>query len=342
MSLLLRNGFIHTADDPFATAVLIEDQTISWVGSEETADAMVKATTDPEHTVEVDLAGALVVPAFIDGLSTQAPDVTTGSEDRQLVSMTTEAESVEDHNAVVRYGPIGSAAAQWWIPHQEIDDGLTQLLEHSDRTPAVQALIGSRSPHELDKILSRLEGADAGWLMRSRHRVVANHPLSAEQIQRMRATQLSLTVTPLCSDTPELQAPLADVVAAGIHLSLGSGDDEASRENMWRVVTAAVEHPDPAQRLSTRAAFHAVTRNGVRVLPSVISQRLFQHGRISVGSPARLGVFTGTELGVQVPDETSAQFSTDARAGSALLPIVDSATPLPQRQATVVGEDYRG
>jgi predicted amidohydrolase YtcJ len=56
---LLRNGHIYRPDDPAATAMLITDDRITWVGDTEDTDA------DAAEQI-VDLDGALVTPAFVD------------------------------------------------------------------------------------------------------------------------------------------------------------------------------------------------------------------------------------------------------------------------------------
>jgi predicted amidohydrolase YtcJ len=58
---LLRNGAIYTPADPFATAMVVEDGVVAWVGSEGAADAQADAVAEV-----VDLRGALVAPAFVD------------------------------------------------------------------------------------------------------------------------------------------------------------------------------------------------------------------------------------------------------------------------------------
>src|SRR6478736_6652043 len=57
---VLRNGRVHTAADPDATALAITDDTISWVGGEHAVDTAGR----PDRVI--DLAGALVVPGFVD------------------------------------------------------------------------------------------------------------------------------------------------------------------------------------------------------------------------------------------------------------------------------------
>lgn len=57
---VLRHGRVHTAADPEATALAVADGTISWVGGEHAVDTAGR----PDRVI--DLAGALVVPGFVD------------------------------------------------------------------------------------------------------------------------------------------------------------------------------------------------------------------------------------------------------------------------------------
>ena len=58
---LLRGGAIYSPTDPFATAMLVEGETVAWIGS----DAAAAAHTDAVDQT-IDLGGALVTPAFVD------------------------------------------------------------------------------------------------------------------------------------------------------------------------------------------------------------------------------------------------------------------------------------
>lgn len=60
-SILLRNGIVFTPADPFATAMLVVDERIAWVGDEEGAGEHADAADEV-----VDLARRLVTPAFVD------------------------------------------------------------------------------------------------------------------------------------------------------------------------------------------------------------------------------------------------------------------------------------
>ena len=58
---LYRNGSVYTAADPFATAMLVDGDTVAWVGSEQAATSIADSSMDI-----VDLRGALVAPGFVD------------------------------------------------------------------------------------------------------------------------------------------------------------------------------------------------------------------------------------------------------------------------------------
>lgn len=59
--VLYRNGSVYTAADPFATAMLIDGDTVAWVGSEQAASSIADSSMEV-----IDLRGALVAPGFVD------------------------------------------------------------------------------------------------------------------------------------------------------------------------------------------------------------------------------------------------------------------------------------
>ncbi|WP_336921240.1 amidohydrolase [Aquipuribacter sp. SD81] len=62
---LYRHGAVYSPADPYAQALLVEDGTVAWVGGDEAADALARDLRGDDRVV--DLAGALVTPAFVDG-----------------------------------------------------------------------------------------------------------------------------------------------------------------------------------------------------------------------------------------------------------------------------------
>ena len=75
-STLFRGGQVYTPADPFATALLVDDGRVAWVGSDDASASFAADTV-------VDLDGALVTPAFVDahvhtsatGLALTGPDL---------------------------------------------------------------------------------------------------------------------------------------------------------------------------------------------------------------------------------------------------------------------------
>lgn len=59
--VLYRNGSVYTAADPFATAMLVDGDTVAWVGSEQAASSLADSSMEV-----IDLRGALVAPGFVD------------------------------------------------------------------------------------------------------------------------------------------------------------------------------------------------------------------------------------------------------------------------------------
>lgn len=113
---------------------------------------------------------------------------------------------------------------------------------------------------------------------------------------------------------------LASIVAAGGRLAINS-DTPVTPMRPWSIVRAATEHCQPGESLSARAAFNAATRGGWRAIGAE------GVGVIEVGAPAHLAVWDADELEVRVPDQTVANWSTDARAATPGLPRLDADDP---------------
>ncbi|SEM24111.1 amidohydrolase [Streptacidiphilus jiangxiensis] len=60
-TVLLRGGDVYSPADPFATALLMQDGVVAWVGEEGAAESYAR-----DAELVVDLAGSLVTPAFVD------------------------------------------------------------------------------------------------------------------------------------------------------------------------------------------------------------------------------------------------------------------------------------
>ena len=85
---------------------------------------------------------------------------------------------------------------------------------------------------------------------------------------------------------------------------------------------ACLEHNNPAERISARAAFLGHTRAGWRAA----RYRNPMAGQLVPGAPASFAVWEVEELMVQVADGRVQSWSTDPRARTPLLPALDTGT----------------
>jgi cytosine/adenosine deaminase-related metal-dependent hydrolase len=109
-------------------------------------------------------------------------------------------------------------------------------------------------------------------------------------------------------------------ISAGLPTALVPG----AGMNGWRTVRAAVYDVHPAERISARAAFAAITRSPWRVLGRPDA------GVLAVGAEATFVRWHVSDLVVQTPDERISNWSTDPRAATPGLPPLAPGEPLPQ------------
>ncbi|MHA7220451.1 amidohydrolase [Arthrobacter sp. MDT1-48-3] len=110
----------------------------------------------------------------------------------------------------------------------------------------------------------------------------------------------------------------ASLLSAGVLVALGS-DSPVTPLDPWASVRACLQHSTAAENISARAAFIAHTRAGWR-----LSGRSTMMGQLAPGTPASFAVWKVDELMVQTPDNRVQSWSTDPRAGTPLLPALDT------------------
>ncbi|GAA4035974.1 amidohydrolase [Arthrobacter methylotrophus] len=113
--------------------------------------------------------------------------------------------------------------------------------------------------------------------------------------------------------------PFGSYYSAGVPVCFGS-DSPVTPLRPWSSVRACLEHSNPDQRISARAAFLGHTRAGWRAS----KQRNPLLGQLVPGAPASFAVWEVEELMVQVADGRVQSWSTDPRARTPLLPALDS------------------
>ncbi|MFE4228551.1 amidohydrolase [Arthrobacter sp. NPDC056886] len=113
--------------------------------------------------------------------------------------------------------------------------------------------------------------------------------------------------------------PFASFYAAGVPICFGS-DTPVTPLRPWSSVRACLQHTNPAEQISARAAFLGHTRAGWRAAryPNPMA------GQLVPGAPASFAVWEVEELMVQVADGRVQSWSTDPRARTPLLPALDT------------------
>jgi predicted amidohydrolase YtcJ len=113
--------------------------------------------------------------------------------------------------------------------------------------------------------------------------------------------------------------PFASFYAAGVPVCFGS-DSPVTPVRPWASVRACLQHTNPAEQISARAAFLGHTRAGWRAA----RYRNPMAGQLVPGAPASFAVWEVEELMVQVADGRVQSWSTDPRARTPLLPALDT------------------
>ncbi len=113
--------------------------------------------------------------------------------------------------------------------------------------------------------------------------------------------------------------PFASFYSAGVPVCFGS-DSPVTGLRPWSSVRACLEHHNPDERISARAAFLGHTRAGWRAA----RYRNPMAGQLVPGAPASFAVWEVEELMVQVADGRVQSWSTDPRARTPLLPALDT------------------
>ncbi|MFF2243716.1 amidohydrolase [Arthrobacter sp. NPDC058130] len=113
--------------------------------------------------------------------------------------------------------------------------------------------------------------------------------------------------------------PFGSFYAAGVPICFGS-DSPVTPLRPWSSVRACLQHSNPAEQISARAAFLGHTRAGWRAAryPNPMA------GQLVPGAPASFAVWEVEELMVQVSDGRVQSWSTDPRARTPLLPALDT------------------
>ncbi|QGN48849.1 amidohydrolase [Micromonospora sp. WMMD558] len=193
-STLYRGGVLHCPADPSATALLVSGGRISWLGSD--ADA-------PSADRVVDLAGALVTPAFVDahvhatdtGLALSGLDVSAVRSAAELLeAVAAFAEGLPADAVVLGHGWDES---RWAVPRppdaDEVDRAAGGRRVYLSQASIHSALVSRALLAACPEVVAAAGYDGSGWLRRDAHHVVRAAAFgSVTRAQRVAAQRRAL------------------------------------------------------------------------------------------------------------------------------------------------------
>lgn len=193
----------------------------------------------------------------------------------------------------------------------------------------------------LDEVLSGFDLAakEVGVpaLQSGRHRLEHVEMVDEQQRERLLAYSITVSMQPRFDEywggedgmyqtrlgqRAQSMNNLAAMLSVGVPVVFGS-DAPVTEVDGWAVVRAGMAMNNVAGRISARAAFIAQNRSAYRAI-GVMNPYV---GQLVIGAPATFALWSASELAVQTPDTRISSWSTDARAGTPLLPVVDEEIP---------------
>ncbi|MDO4898656.1 MAG: hypothetical protein Q3965_05035 [Rothia sp. (in: high G+C Gram-positive bacteria)] len=335
-------GSVYSPIDPFATALLINDGKVEWVGQ----DAGARSIAD--STMEVtELQGQLLAPTFTlaavqASTAEQAHGVLCAARDAGYgeVNLFTATSVLPDLSYELGVAPVlfveaaaldrGEASTNdcQGVFFTEDDLALLPLLPvAADRRLTASGVFSSQTAQE--KFLEAVEQLSPLDRMRISPRLDGIGHISDQIVER--AKSLSVTLG-FVSDIGAAGQNLARALAAGAAVTLGSDPLGEPAVLGWDLVSTAVQAPED-QAISARAAFQAMTR-GVQRANGAANPMA---GQLAPGSQANFSIWQVTELMVQTPDSRISAWSTDPRARTPLLPALAEDLERPVLTALYVG-----
>ncbi|WP_411373328.1 amidohydrolase [Arthrobacter sp. MPF02] len=192
-AVLYRNGSVYTAADPFATAMLVDGDTVAWVGSEQAASSIADSSMDV-----LNLRGALVAPGFVDSHA-HLTETGLALESLQLAGVGSARKLLD---AVARAGGEGPVLGHGWdettwadpaLPSaEELDRAAAGRPVYLSRVDVHSALVSTSLARTAD--LGRRDGFDGGArVTRAAHTAArqATRRLPQEDLRRHQQRALS-------------------------------------------------------------------------------------------------------------------------------------------------------
>ena len=199
-SVLYRRGRVRSPADPFATALLVVDGTIAWVGQEGAADAL-------DADVGVDLQDAWVAPAFVDAHvhATSTGLALTGLDLTGCPSLAEALRRVEEAARRTRGGPVlGTGWDETAWPERrrptsaELDRASYGGVVYLARTDVHSAVASSALLAACPEAAALPGYEQDGWVRKAAHHAVrrtARESLRPAQVRELQLAALDRAAT---------------------------------------------------------------------------------------------------------------------------------------------------
>ncbi|WP_344561488.1 amidohydrolase [Streptomyces axinellae] len=235
-TLLLRGGEVHSPADPFATAMVVEGDSIAWIGSEGAADSFADGVDETVH-----LDGALVTPAFTDahvhttatGLALTGLDLSGAATLAEaLAAIRAHAEARPDDRILLGTGwDAGAWPEQRYPGRAELDEATGGRPLYLTRVDVHSALVTTALLDLVPGIAAREGYAPDGPLTGDAHHAVREVAYAALTPRQRAEAQ---------------RAALAHAASLGIGaLHECAGPDISSEEDLLALFALAAEEPGP-------------------------------------------------------------------------------------------------
>ncbi|GAA1338794.1 amidohydrolase [Arthrobacter roseus] len=247
--ILYRNGSVYSAADPFATAMLVDGDTVAWVGSE------YAATSIADHSMDVvDLDGALITPGFVDShVHLTETGIALASVDLSGIGSLAELLSVVERAADRSTGMIvgfGWDESFWperrWPSAAELDAASGHRAVYLVRADIHSAVVSGTFAASLR--LQDENGWDNGFVVREAHEVArsASRQLTLEQRHHFQTAAFSHAASRGIVAVAEMAAPhISPVEDLRLSLGLDGAEDHHPRPEVlpyWGQVVSSADH----------------------------------------------------------------------------------------------------
>jgi predicted amidohydrolase YtcJ len=195
-STLMWRGHVYASDDPFATAILIVDGAVAWLGDDAGAGVHVD-----DVDVTIDLQGALVAPAFVDshvhltatGLTLLGVDLSAAGSLGECLAMLRSAANAD--GIILGHGWDDSGWPEGRPPTTaEVDQAVGDRAAYLSRVDVHSALASTRMRAQVPHARSLDGWSEQGPVSRAAHHAIREAAFGAvTSEQREHAQRAALT-----------------------------------------------------------------------------------------------------------------------------------------------------